>query len=147
MPEKYVNRPDGTFSTIPHDVIVNFNYDILGLKADAWIFYAGTDYEVTAIRLIPSVAGTDGSAVTADIMKASGTTAVASGTTVCTAADSLNLKGTANTLQTATLSTTAANRRVTSGDRLGVNFTGTLTAAEGLIQVQLKRIQAPSSDF
>lgn len=100
-----------------------------------------------AVKAIPTVAGSDGSAVTADIMKANGTTAVASGATVLSAVDSLNLKGVAHTLQTGTLSTTQTSRQITAGDRLGINFTGTLTAAVGLIQVHLKRIQAPGSNI
>jgi hypothetical protein len=140
---KYVYRSDGSVSSIPQDEIINFNY--IATSVDSWVFVADADYEVVAVKLIPSVAGNDASAVTADIMKASGTTAVASGTTVLSAADSLNLKGTAHTLQTGTLSATQSARQITSGDRLGINFTGTLTSAVGLIQVSLKRIQAAGS--
>lgn len=141
MANRYMRRPDGTTGSIPHDVVVNFNYDIAGNAVDTWVFLADADYEVVGVRTIPTVAGTDVGAVTADVVKASGTTAVASGTTVLSA--TIDLKGTANTLITSTLTSTAANKRLASGDRLGVNFTGTLTAAVGLIQVNLKRVQAP----
>lgn len=147
MPARYTTRPDGTVGTIAHDITVNFNYDIAGNAVDAWAFVADADYEITKIYCIPTVAGNNGSAVTADVVKASGTTAVSSGTTVCSAADSLDLKGAANTLQTATLSTTDATRRLTAGDRLGINFTGTLTLAVGLIQINLKRIQSANAAY
>lgn len=147
MPAQYVRRPDDTVGSIPHDVVVTFNYDINGDAVDTWVFVADTDYEVTKVYLIPTVAGTNGSAVTADVMKASGTTAVSSGTTILSAANSLDLKGTANTLQTGTLSTTQATRRLTAGDRLGVNFTGTLTSAVGLIQINLKRIRTANAPY
>jgi hypothetical protein len=142
MANKFVRRPDGTTGSIPHDITVNFNYGINAEAVDTWIFVADTDYEVTRVVCIPRVAGSDGSAVTADVMKASGTTAPGSGATVLSAADSFNLKGTADTLQTGTLVAAQASRRLAANDRLGVNFTGTLTAAVGLIQVNLKRIQS-----
>lgn len=145
MPEKFTRRPDGTTGSIPHDVTVNFNYDILSDIVDTWVFVADTDYEITRIVVIPTVAGTNGGAVTADIMKASGTTAVASGATVLSAADSFDLKATINTLIIGTLTTVQADRRLTTNDRLGVNFTGTMTAAVGLIQINLKRIQSANA--
>ena len=143
MPEKYTKRPDGSVGSIPHDIIVTFNYDILANAVDTWLFYADTTYEVVGVKCVPRVAGSDGSAVTAAVKKASGTTAPASGTTVM--ASTFNLKGTADTLQTDTLTTTIADRRLAAGDRLGVDFTGTLTAAVGLIQVNLKRVQSTGS--
>jgi hypothetical protein len=147
MPALYTKRPDNTVGTIPHDIVVAFNYGINAEAVDTWVFVADADYEVTRVVVIPTGAGTDGSAVTADVMKASGTTAVSSGTTVLSAADSFNLKGTANTQQTGTLSTTESTRRLTTNDRLGVNFTGTLTSAVGLIQVNLKRIQSANNIY
>lgn len=147
MPALYTRRPDGTVGTIPHDIVVNFNYDILANATDQWAFIADADYEVTRIVVIPTIAGTDGGAVTADVMKASGTTAVASGATVLSAVDSFNLKATINTLQIGTLVAAEASRRLTTNDRLGINFAGTMTAATGLIQISLKRIQSSNSGY
>lgn len=142
---RYTLRPDNTVGTIPHDITIKHQYDIAGNVVDAWVFVADADYEVTRIVCVPSVAGSDGSAVTADVKKASGTTAVATGTSVATG--TFNLKGTAHTLQTATLSSTQATIRLTTNDRLGVDFTGVLTAAVGMIQINLKRIQSPSATY
>ena len=147
MAVKFQRRPDATIGSIPHDVVVCFNYSAAAETVDTWLFVADTDYEIVSIKLIPRVAGSDGSAVTADIMKASGTTAPASGTTVLSAVDSFNLKGTADTLQTGTLAASQATRRLAANDRLGVNFTGTLTAAVGYIQINLKRIQSANSSY
>jgi hypothetical protein len=144
MPNKFVRRSDGTTSSIIQDEVITFNYDILGLKTDNVIFIASHPMEVTEIKCMPTVAGTDASAVTAEIKKASGTTATGSGTAVATA--TFNLKSTIYTVQTATLSATKSVRELASGDRLGIDFTGTLTSAEGFIQVRLKRIQAAGSD-
>jgi hypothetical protein len=144
MPNKYVRASDGTTRSIPQDVVITFNYDILGLKTDNVIFIANCPMEVAEVKCMPVVAGTDGSAVTAEIKKASGTTATGSGTAVATA--TFDLKGTVYTVQTATLSGTKSVRELASGDRLGIDFTGTLTAAEGFIQVRLKRIQGAGSE-
>jgi hypothetical protein len=141
MANRYVRRPDGTTGSIPHDVVVPFNYDIAGNAVDTWVFIADADYELVGARCIPTVAGSDGSAVTADVVKASGTTAVGSGTTMLSS--TFDLKGTAHTLVNRTLTATLADRRLASGDRIGINFGGTLTAAVGLIQLNLKRVQAP----
>lgn len=145
MPNKYMRRPDGTTGSIPHDTIVTFNYGINAEAVDTNIFIADADYEVAKVLFVPTVVGSDGSAVTADVMKCTGTQAPASGATVMSAADSLNLKATVNTVVTGTLSATESARRITSGDRLAVNFTGTLTAAVGYIQVNLKRIQSSNA--
>lgn len=143
MPNRFLQRPDKTVSSIPHDVVVGFNYDILGLKTDNVIFIADSPHEIVEIVCMPVVAGSDGSAVSAEVKKASGTTATGSGTAVQSAV--FDLKGTAYTVQTATLSATKSTRELAAGDRLGVDFTGTLTAAEGFVQVRLKRIQGAGS--
>ena len=76
------------------------------------------------------VAGTDGGAVTAAFWKAPSGTALASGTAQL-ASGSLNLKGTAATNQTMTLSATPADRTYAAGDAFGTVYTGTTTAAIG----------------
>lgn len=143
MANRFLRRPDGSTSGIPHDVVVNYNYDIAGSIVDSWVFIADADYELVGARLIPTVVGTGGAA-TADVKKASGTTALTSGTTMLTAG--MDCVGVVNTQVTATLSATTANRRLASGDRIGIDFTGTLTSAVGLIQLNLKRIQSANSD-
>lgn len=143
MPNRYVQANDKSIRSIPQDVVVTFNYDILANKTDNVIYIANCPMEVEEIKCMPVVAGSDGSAVTAEVKKASGTTATGSGTSLATA--TFDLKGTAYTVQTATLSSTKSVRELASGDRLGIDFTGTLTAAEGFIQVRLKRIQGAGS--
>ena len=48
-----------------------------------------------------------------------------------------NLKGTADTIQALTLSTTASDLEIPAGTAIGVAFTGTLTSATGVITVTL----------
>lgn len=52
-----------------------------------------------------------------------------------------DLKGTANTVQTGTLTATTADLQLATGDRLSLDFAGTLTDLAGLlVTVSLKRI-------
>lgn len=82
-----------------------------------------------------NVAGTDGGAVTATVYKAPSGTALASGTALHSS--TFNLKGTAATNQTLTLSTTDGVLDIAAGYTIGVVLTGTLTSATGAISVSL----------
>lgn len=121
------DRDNGQF------VAINIPYT--ASSVDQWAFLADRAYVVQSIKGIPSVAGTDAGAVTAAVVKASGTTAVASGTALHSG--TYNLKGTVNTLQTLTLSTTSGVTKLSAGDRIGIDFTGVLTSAVGVITVML----------
>jgi hypothetical protein len=143
MANRYVRRPDGSSGSIPHDIVVTFTYDILGNAVDNWAFVADDNYEVTRVVVVPKTAGTDAGAVTLMIEKASGTTNIGSGTDILSA--TLDLKGTANTLQTGSLSATKSDYQLTTNDRLGVDVTGTLTAAVGMVQINLKRLQSANA--
>lgn len=71
--------------------------------------------------------GTDGSAVTLQVQKLIGTTAIGSGVNLL--ATAFNLKGTINTVQTATLARqTNSNLNLAVGNRLGLALTGTPTS-------------------
>jgi hypothetical protein len=82
-----------------------------------------------------NVAGTDAGAVTAQVFKAPSGTALASGTLLHTG--TFNLKGTAATNQTLTLSATDAALNIETGDTIGVVITGVLTSAVGGLTVAM----------
>jgi hypothetical protein len=102
---------------------------------DASFFLAGRAYTVKAITYRPLVVGSDGSAVTAEIRKAPSGTAIASGTILHSG--TVNLKATINTNASLTLSSTAADLAIAAGDVIGIDVTGTTTAARGVISVLL----------
>lgn len=104
-------------------------------SVDVPFFVADRAYKVTGIRGCVEVAGTDAGAVTAAIKKAPSATAIASGTALHSG--TFNLKGTAATNQVLTLSTTASDLLIEAGDRIGIDFTGTLTSATGAVTVTL----------
>lgn len=83
--------------------------------------------------------GTDGSAVTLQIEKLTGTTAPGSGTVVL--ATALDLKGNNNTVQTQKLVPVRSSRTLQKGDRLALKKSGTLTALDTvLIMVEIEYI-------
>lgn len=98
---------------------------------DQNVFVADKAYTVTAVQEVHSTAGTDAGTVTAALMKCTGTQAASAGVAVTTAP--FNLKSTANTVVTATLTATAANKTLAAGDRLSLDFTGVQTALTGAV--------------
>lgn len=73
-----------------------------------------------------------GGASTMDITKESGTTAPGSGTSVFQTG-SFDLNATANTPQTASISTTLATRTLAAGNRLSVKFNNTIQSSAGIV--------------
>lgn len=107
-------------------------------SVDTFIFTAPFECKVTKISEIHAVAGNDSSAVTATIKRCQGTEAPTAGDDLL-GATKIDLKGTANTLQTPALTATAENLVLAAGDRLSIDFTGTLTSlAGGVITVELE---------
>ena len=105
--------------------------------ATATFFVAPQACKVTAINQVHSTAGSDASAVTAVVTKDTSTNAPGAGTSLHQSG-SFNLKATANTVQNATLSTTAATLILAAGDRLAIKLTGVSTALAGaVVTVQL----------
>lgn len=101
-----------------------------------FFFIAPISCTVIEIDEIHQTAGTDGGAVTLAVYKATGTTASGAGTNILAGPTSFNLKGTANTVQTATAINGLSVVRtsgigVTSlkiGDRLDLVTSGVLTS-------------------
>ncbi len=103
-------------------------------------FIAPFACEVVSVRESHTAAGTDAGAVTLDIEKLTGTQAPDSGVAVL-GATKINLKGTANTVQSPALTGTTANKQLAAGDRLCLKDTGVLTGVAGLaVTVELKAI-------
>lgn len=103
--------------------------------ADVSFFVANRDYRVIGITARIEVAGTDGSAVTGAVKKAASGTDIAAGTALHSS--TINLKGTVNTNQALTVSTTYADLDIPAGTAIGLDLTGTPTAARGVVSVFL----------
>lgn len=103
------------------------------------IFIAPFICTVTSIKEVHGTAGSDGSAVTLSVERLQGTEALGSGDELL-AATKIDLKGTADTVQTKALTSTTAHLTLAAGDRLGLVDTGTLTAvADMCVTIELTR--------
>ena len=114
-----------------------------GSLVDQTFFVAPEACKVVAISYVHSVAGTNGSAVNLQVTKDTGTNAPGAGTDLLTNNSNagFNCKGTANTVQAGTLVATAATLTLAAGDRLAVDFAGTLTDLAGVtVTVLLARV-------
>ncbi len=130
-------NPDGSLTLSGQDAgetgAHSVNIEYVAASIDKNVFVATRAYVVKAITGRPTVAGTDAGAVTAIIKKAASGTAITAGTAVHSG--TYNLKGTADTVQELTV--TAADALIPKGTCLGVDFTGVLTNATGVITVSL----------
>lgn len=127
-------NPDGSMGIQGADLgegpFIHATFEWNASSVDKTFFLAHRAMIVKGIIGCPTVIGSDGSAVTAVIRKVPDTIAIGSGTALHSG--SLDLKGTAATNQSLTLSTTLATLALAAGDRLAIDFTGTLTAATGV---------------
>lgn len=122
--------------------VVEASYSWDPNSADDTFFVAIRRYRVIGITARIEVTGTDAGAVTAAIKKAASGTDIASGTALHTG--TIDLKGTVNTNQTLTLSATSSDLDIAAGTSIGIDLTGTMTAARGVVTVLLA--PAPSAD-
>ena len=113
--QKYMILPYTIFGT---NAATATNYSVF--------FTAPSAMTILGITEVHTTAGSDGSAVTLTVEKLTGTTAPGSGTDLLSA--NFNLKGTANTVQTGTLSSTVGVVQLAAGNRLALKKSGTLTA-------------------
>lgn len=116
-----------------------------GSLADASVFVANRPCIVTGAYYVHSVKGTNGSAVNLQIVKDTSTDAPGAGTDILTNNTNagFDCKGANYTVQTGTLTATAATLRLAVGDRLSLDFAGTLTALAGVVVVVVLQPLAP----
>ena len=114
-----------------------FNMAANGSLADQCFYTATKNMKVASVYYVHSTAGTDASAVNVQLTKDTSTNAPGDGTDLLTNNTNagFNCKSTINVVQTGALTATAANLRLAPGDRLSVDFAGTLTALAGVVMV------------
>ncbi len=136
-----VTRGKALVGEIVGDTItVTYRQNANASLADEAFFIADRAYQVMAIREVHATAGNDAGAVAAQITKDTGTNAPGAGTDLLTSTG-FNMKAAANTVQTGTLVGTAATLLLAAGDRLAIDFNGTLTSLAGVVvTVVLKRL-------
>ena len=115
-----------------NEITVNLAGTLSATATNYGVFFiANRSIEITKIKEVHSTAGSDGSAVTLQIEKLTGTTALDSGSTILNTA--FDLKGTANTVVAYQgYSGLTINRQLKEGDRLALKDAGTLTNVAGV---------------
>lgn len=96
---------------------------------DQIFFVAPVACELVYLSEVHSTAGSDGGAVTLQVERLQGTEAVG-GNGDALLSSTIDLKGTANTVQTGSI-VSDGTQELAAGDRLAVNITGTTTAVDG----------------
>lgn len=118
---------------IPQEMAVPFSYN--ANSVDIGVFSAIGAWNITAVELVPRVAGNDAAAVNVTIKVCDSGEAPSSGDAALSAV--LDLKGTADTTQAGTL---GANVACSATQYIALDFTGTLTNAVGMGTIWLKRV-------
>lgn len=115
--------------------------ELLAASVDKWVFIAPFACKVVSIKEVHSVVGSTSALVSP--RKVTGVSApgaaVAAGITELLTAG-FDLTATANTVVTGTLSATASDYTLAAGDKIGLDFSGTLTGLVGQITIELKRV-------
>lgn len=101
------------------------------------IFVAPFAMTVTSIKYTPDTA--QGGALTATVVKATGTATPASATTPMHIAAAIDLNATAHTVQSITNTVTAADLVLAPGDRIAIVLSGAMTVGSGLISIRATR--------
>lgn len=120
------------------DVVLNIPIGLHASKVIHTLFVAKRGYTVTAIDYTPDIA--QGGALTACVVKAIGTATPATGTTkMQSSATGINLNGTAHTVQSIALTSTAADLVLAAGNRIAIVLSGAMTVGSGLVSIRMTR--------
>lgn len=118
--------------------VLAVTHELLAASVDTWAFVADRSYRVIGVREAHSVVGGSGATVRPRKITAATTAApgasVAAGITELTTA-AIGLETSVNVAQTATLTATDADRLLAVGDKIGLDFAGTLTGLVGQLTI------------
>jgi len=108
---------------------------------DSYVFIAPVACKVLKISEVHTTAGTDTGAVSLTVKKVLDTKTITDGTSKdLLGTTKIDLKGTVDTIQSPALTVTGADLVLAIGDKLALDFTGTLTAlAGGVVTIELEQ--------
>lgn len=128
---------------VPQEIEVSVRVGAAALMVDHSFFIATQAYQVTKVKFVHAVAESTASTLLVQVVKDTGTDAPGAGTDLLTNNTNagFDCKATANTVQSGTLTATAASLQLAAGDRLSLDFSAGATELVGVtITVTLKRI-------
>jgi len=102
------------------------------------MYVASVPVRVVSLKYTPDIV--QGGALTATIVKATGTATPASATTPMHTAGAIDLNATAHTVQPLTLSSTVADLALVAGERIGFVESGAMTVGSGTVTISVERI-------
>ncbi len=102
-------------------------------KVNYCVFIAPEALTITGLQYVPDVAA--GTTLTATVSKATGTATPAAGTTPLHTG-TVNLNGTAYTVQTLTLTSTTADLTLAAGERVAIILSGAMSTGSGCLTVR-----------
>lgn len=117
--------------------------DLLAASVDQWAFVAQRACKLVGVKEIHSVVGGASAAVRPRKITAAATDApgaVASATVLELTTANIDLTAAINVTQTPTLTATIADRSLAAGDKVGLDFSGTLTGLVGKLTMQFQYI-------
>lgn len=128
---------DSNFAELYNTVLLSVPIPAHASKTVYNLFAADQAYIVQSIRYTPDVA--QGAALTACVVKAVGTATPAVGTTpMQSSTTGINCNGTAHTVQSITLTSTAADLALASGNRIGLVLSGALSTGSGVVTIRMR---------
>lgn len=102
------------------------------------LFVAREALQVLSIDVVPDLV--QGGTLTGTVVKASGTATPVNSTTPMHSAAGINFNATAHTVQSITLTSTAADLNLAAGDRIALDLSAALTTGRANITIRLRRI-------
>jgi hypothetical protein len=128
---------------VPQHLEVSFNALAAAALVDQSFFIANRAYEVVAVKEVHATAESTAATLRVQVTKDTSTNAPGAGANLLTNNSNagFDLKATANTVQSGTLTATGADLILAAGDRLSVDFSAAATEGAGVtITVSLKRV-------
>jgi hypothetical protein len=123
---------------VPTVMIASFRVGPHATVTEYDLMVAPRALTVTRIDVVPSTL--QGGALTATVVKATGTATPVKTTTPMHTADSINLNTGAYTVQNVTLTATAADLTLAAGERIAIDYSAALTAGHAAVTISYKYV-------
>lgn len=120
---------------VPGRIYLAFQLKPFATVTEYDLFIAPRALQVVGISVVPSTL--QGGALTATVVKATGTATPVKTTTPMHTADAINLNTGAYTVQNITLTSTTADLVLAAGDRIGIDFSAAYTAGHAALTISL----------
>lgn len=125
---------------VPMGSSFTIDTELLAASVDKFIWIAPFACKVISVREVHSVVGSTSAAVRPRKVTDVSAPGAAAGSTVKELCASIDLTATANTVVAPTVTATAADVTLAIGDKIGLDFSGTLTGLVGALTIELQRV-------